>query len=81
MTHLDNIIPITYDDHQHQAFGVSLHLSDAIDKDMVYRNTLDNENWLFDAQGEWNEEGVAHPELTLDKNWREWDYFRNTFTN
>lgn len=77
--HLDNIIPITYDDHQIKGKAFSLYLSDIIDRDMVYRNLLDGENWLFDSRGEWSEEGVNHPELSLDKNWDEVKYYDNLF--
>lgn len=81
VTHLDNIVPITLDDHQYMAKGITFFLSDAVDKEMVYNNNLEGENWLFDSQGEWDEEGIAHPELTLEKNWRERDYFRNVTDN
>jgi hypothetical protein len=46
---------------------------------MVYRNILDGESWLFDSRGEWNEEGVNHPELSLDKNFNEIKYYDNLF--
>lgn len=77
ITHLDNVIPITYDDHQHYGLGFYLYLSDIIDRDMVYRNTLEQEDWLFDSNGQWSEEGVSHPELSLAKNFREREYYEN----
>lgn len=71
------MIPITYDDHQHFGLGMYFYLSDIVDRDMVYRNTLEQEDWLFDSKGNWNEEGVSHPELALAKNFRELEYYEN----
>ena len=75
---LKNIIPVTMDDHQHAAKGYSMTLSEIVDRDMVYRNNLEDEDWLFDRDGTWDEEGINHPACSLDNNWQELEYYRNT---
>jgi hypothetical protein len=77
IVHLDNVIPISFDDFIHGLTGIHLMPGPVIDREMVYKNTLEGENWLFDAQGSWDEKGIAHPELTIEKNWRELDFYRN----
>jgi hypothetical protein len=53
-----------------------MRLSDIIDKDMVYKNNLEEESWVFDVEGEWTPEAENHPELTLEKNFQEIEYYR-----
>ncbi|EGR32745.1 hypothetical protein IMG5_071980 [Ichthyophthirius multifiliis] len=72
---LDNVIPATYEDYVHfdrrKLFRATLFL----DTDMILFNNQQQEFYIFDKDSQWNEEGINHPELTLDKLYNEKKWF------
>lgn len=50
-----------------------------IDETMTYLNKFNDETYIFEQDGKWNEETVNHPKLSLDErlNEKEW-YDRRT---
>lgn len=79
IVHLDNLALITLDDFNIRYTLYSPFHDEIIDREMVYSNRLEGEDWLFDSQAVWDEAGVNHPELTLEKNLKErQNYFNIT---
>lgn len=46
-----------------------------IDLDMIYANHITKEMYVFDKNGEWNDDGVYHEELSMEKTFNETDWY------
>ena len=77
VVHLDNLALITLDDFNVRYTLYNPFHDEIIDREMVYSNRLEGEDWLFDSQAEWSEEGVNHPELSIEKNLNERQNYYN----
>lgn len=52
-----------------------------IDETMTYFNKFNQDTYVFEYDGEWNEETASHPKLSLDARFdeKEWCDRRNAF--
>lgn len=64
---LKNMVPWTYTDLLASSKIPGARLPFLVDPDMIYMNLFLREIYLFEKDGEWNEETVKHPQLSLEK--------------
>ena len=52
-----------------------------IDETMTYFNLFNNDTYIFEQDGQWNEQNVGHEKLSLDARLNEKDWFdrKNAF--
>jgi hypothetical protein len=69
---LKNLIPTTAEEYENaHLMGKMLHPAEFLDLEMVYLNSVEQEFLVFDKEGEWKEEGVSHPLLSMEKRFNE----------
>lgn len=69
---LKNLIPTTAEEFENaHMMGKMMHPAEFLDLDMVYLNRSEQEFLVFDKEGEWKEEGVNHPLLSMEQRFRE----------
>eukprot|EP01016_Furgasonia_blochmanni_P008305 TRINITY_DN1335_c0_g1_i1.p1 TRINITY_DN1335_c0_g1~~TRINITY_DN1335_c0_g1_i1.p1 ORF type:complete len:115 (+),score=28.28 TRINITY_DN1335_c0_g1_i1:329-673(+) len=68
---LKNWIPVTYDDYRGAYRRVLREIPTFVDDEMVYFNTLNNEFFLFDKEGQWDQKNADHPSLSLGARFNE----------
>lgn len=72
---IHNLIPVTSADYNiNHAFGKVIEHPEFMDMDMVYLIKNEQEFLVFDKEGAWKEEGVNHPELSFEKNFKEHEW-------
>ncbi|CAD8066730.1 unnamed protein product [Paramecium sonneborni] len=72
-----NIIPVTFGDYNQSCrFNLFEHTI-RVDYDMIYYNNQQNEFYLFDREGKWEE--VEIPELSIEKLFDEKKYLNEVF--
>ena len=49
--------------------------NNCLDLDMIYANYNTKEMFVFDKEGEWNDEGVYHEALGMDKAYNETNWY------
>lgn len=42
---------------------------------MIYANYVNKEMYVFDKNGEWNEEGINHKALSMDSTYNETNWY------
>ena len=72
---IKQIIPITRYDYWCAQWMVFFKQNHCIDLDMIYANYVTKEMFVFDKNGEWNDEGVYHEKLSLDKTYNETNWY------
>ena len=76
---IESVIPVTSIEYEiaHIA-GKLLKSPEFLDLDMIYLNKPEGEFYIFDKEGNWSEEGVKHPALSMEKTFNEHKWFDNT---
>ena len=73
---VDQMIPITkYDYWCAAAWRPFFKQNSCLDLDMIYANANTKEMYLFDKDGEWEDEGVYHDALSMDKTFNETQWY------
>ena len=78
---IKNLIPITKYDYWGAQWLVFFKQNPCLDLDMVYANQINKEMFVFDKEGEWKDEGVYHEALSMDKTFKETDWYDEFYTN
>uniref|UniRef100_A0A7S3MV86 Uncharacterized protein n=1 Tax=Strombidium inclinatum TaxID=197538 RepID=A0A7S3MV86_9SPIT len=68
---IKQIIPITKYDYWCASWWCQLKQNNIIDLDMIYANQSNKEMYIFDKEGEWNDEGVYHEGLNVENTFDE----------
>ena len=69
---VNQMIPVTkYDYWCAAGWRPFFKQNQCLDLDMVYANCNTKEMFVFDKDGEWNDEGVYHEALSMDKTYNE----------
>ena len=66
-----DLIPITKYDYYAASWRCFVKQHTCLDLDMIYANNITKEMFLFDKAGEWHDEGVYHPKLSMDSTFDE----------
>ena len=69
------VVPITSYDYWCASWMLFFKQNHCIDLDMIYANYVTKEMYVFDKHGEWNDEGVYHDALSLDKTYNETNWY------
>ncbi len=72
---IKEVIPITGYDYWCASWMVWFKQHNSIDLDMIYANHITKEMYVFDKNGEWNDEGIYHDSLSLDKTYNETNWY------
>ena len=72
---INNIIPVTKYDYWGASWKFWCKQHQSLDLDMVYANRITKEMYLFDKDGEWNDEGIYHDALSMDKTYNETNWY------
>lgn len=69
---LKKLVPATAEEFEHAHFlGKMLHPAAFFDLEMLYVNQGSAEFLVFDKEGEWKDEGINHPLLSMEKRFNE----------
>lgn len=49
--------------------------NNCIDLEMIYANQITKDMYVFDKNGEWNDEGIYHDALSMDKTYNETNWY------
>ena len=79
MAPLQHIKPILYDDWSQRNGLIHTYPHPNLDIEMCYEVIPENEALLFEVDGEWFEEGVNNPALSLENNWNEREWLMPSF--
>ena len=72
---LKEVIPITPYDYWCAQWNVFFKQNNIIDLDMIYANHVTKEMYVFDKKGEWVDQGINHPELSMEKAYNETNWY------
>lgn len=75
-----NMVPWTFSDLMASSTIPGVRLPFFVDTEMIYLNVFLREAYLFEKDGQWNQDTVNHPSLSLERLYDEkkWhDRFRN----
>jgi hypothetical protein len=72
---MTNVIPITRNDYWAASWKFWAKQNQCLDLDMIYANRITKEMYLFDKDGEWNDEGVYHEGLSMDATYNETNWY------
>ena len=78
---IKNLIPITKYDYWGAQWLVFFKQHPCLDLDMVYANQVTKEMFVFDKEGDWKDEGVYHEALSMEKTFKETDWYDEFNTN
>ena len=65
------VIPITKYDYWCASWKFWAKQNVCLDLDMIYANKNSKDMYVFDKDGEWNDEGIYHDALSLDQTYNE----------
>ncbi|CAG9332412.1 unnamed protein product [Blepharisma stoltei] len=69
---IEQVVPVTPQEYTfNHSFGKVLKHAEFMDLEMVYLIRKQQEFLVFDKEGTWNQEGVNHPSLSMEKNYKE----------
>ena len=68
---VSEMIPITKYDYWASSNKLFFKQNNILDLDMIYANRITKAMYLFDKDGEWNDDGVSCDALSLDKTYNE----------
>ena len=78
---LNNVVPVTPVEFEvAHNLGKMIHPAPFLDLEMVYLNKPKQEFLVFDKDGQWYEEGVNHPLLSLETRFNEHEWLDFTAT-
>merc|ERR1711957_503756 len=69
------IIPITKYDYWCASWKFWSKQNVCLDLDMLYANKNSKDMYVFDKDGEWNDDGIYHDGLSLDKTYNELNWY------
>ena len=72
---INNVIPITRYDYWAASWKFWCKQHQCLDLDMIYANRITKEMYVFDKDGEWNDDGVYHEALSMDKTYNETNWY------
>ena len=72
---INNVIPITRYDYWAASWKFWCKQHQCLDLDMIYANRITKEMYVFDKDGEWNDDGVYHDALSMDKTYNETNWY------
>ena len=72
---VSQIIPVTRDDYWCAHWMCQMKQNNILDLDMVYADKSTKEMFVFDKEGQWNDEGVYHEALNLENTYDEATWF------
>ena len=72
---IKEVIPITKYDYWGASWKLWFKQHQCLDLDMIYANINSKEMYLFDKNGEWNDEGVYHEALDMDHTYNETNWY------
>ena len=72
---IKQIIPITPYDYWCASWMMWFKQNQCIDLDMIYANHVTKEMYVFDKNGQWNDAGVFHDSLSMDKTYNETNWY------
>ena len=72
---IKEIVPITPYDYWCASWTMWFKQHQSIDLDMIYANHVTKEMFVFDKTGDWNDEGLNHPVLSMDKTYNETNWY------
>ena len=72
---VSNIIPITRYDYWAASWKFWSKQHQCLDLDMIYANRNTREMYVFDKDGEWNDDGVYHEGLSMEKTYNETNWY------
>ena len=72
---INRLIPLTYADMRGIGRLPEPDLPPYIDETMTYMNLFNNDIYIFEQDGEWNEQTSSHPKLSLEARLNERDWF------
>ena len=70
-----NVIPVTKYDYWAVSRHVWFKQHQCLDLDMIYANRVTKEMFLFEKDGTWHDEGVAHEALSVEKTYNETNWY------
>ena len=68
---LNNIIPVCHEEYRAVNKRVLYEAPIFVDNEMIYYNINQEEFYVFDTEGEWDEKNLEHPLLSLEKRFNE----------
>ena len=69
---LKKLIPVTVEEYENAHFlGKMFDPAEFLDLEMIYLNQATQEFFVFDKEGEWKDEGVNHPLLSMEARFNE----------
>ncbi len=72
---IKQIIPITPYDYWCASWTCFFKQNQCIDLDMIYANHVTKEMFVFDKNGQWNDQGINHNALSMDATYNETNWY------
>ena len=72
---IKQIVPITPYDYWVASWTVWFKQHQTIDLDMIYANYITKEMFVFDKVGQWHDQGINHPALSMDSTYNETNWY------
>ena len=72
---LKQVIPITPYDYWCASWMVWFKQHNTIDLDMIYANHVTKEMYVFDKEGQWHDQGLEHPALSMERTFNETNWY------
>ena len=72
---ISQVIPITPYDYWAASWLCWFKQHNCIDLEMIYANRNNKTMYVFDKMGTWHDEGVYHDSLSVEKTFKETDWF------
>ena len=72
---IKQVVPITPYDYWCASWMVWFKQNPVLDLDMVYADHSTKEMFVFDKQGQWADEGLNHPALSLENAYNETNWY------
>ena len=75
------VVPITPYDYWCAQWVVWFKQNQTLDLDMIYANYVTKEMFVFDKEGAWQDEGINHSALSMDKTYNETNWYDEFFAH
>ena len=72
---ISEMVPVTKYDYWAASWLCFMNQHHCLDLDMIYASQQNKEMFVFDKQGEWNDEGVYHKSLDMDSTFDETNWY------
>ena len=72
---IKQIVPITPYDYWCASWVLWFKQNNTLDLDMIYANHVTKEMYVFDKEGQWAEQGINHPALSMDSTYNETNWY------